>query len=196
MFLINGSDTIPVNLSQSDSAFLKVPAQTLVPGFYVVVLEVEINGTQFDMYDEDYLYVRVLLPELVSTIKGAAMRESNGSEVIVFDANGSNDPVTRSAITTDVIYTTWSVLRVSVLSYIDTVNCIASFPGCAVLESSFVTWYNVSDPHSSKYLNVDTNIFPNNSTVFVIFTISRGSRVASAIQSLYISKVVRPVNLR
>ena len=197
MFLINGNDATSVSLNRSDNQYLKVPP-TLVPGFYVVFYEVEWNITKSGtyLYDEDYMYVRIILPELVAVINGAAMRESNGSEVILFDASGSNDPVTRSAVISDVLHNKWYVVAVPGLSNIDTVNCIASFPSCALLESTSVTWYTITDPYESKYLNLDTSLFPNNSTVFVIFTILRGSRVASAIQSIYISEAVRPMNMR
>lgn len=196
MFRINGSESIPVSLSQTTLSNLEIPPQTLVPAFYVILLELTITNSMYNnTFDEDYLYVRIVLPELVANIKGATMRESNGSEIIVFDASGSYDPITGSAVTTDVISTIWTVLSDSGLRYIDTVNCLASFPECRMLESDSVAWHNISDPHL-EYLRLDTSAFLDNTTVFVIFTISRGSRMSSTIQSLYINTGVRPVSLR
>ena len=196
MFLISAGETKSVTIDKPNLQYLNVP-QNLVSGFYVVILEVEWNITMYDrnLYEEDFIYLRILLPELVSTLNGAVMRESNGNETIVFDASESKDPVTRSGILTDRLFNKWYVLYVPGLSYIETINCIASFPSCSLLESTSVQWNTITDPDMSKYLSLNTSIFPNNSTVFVIFTMLRGSRVASSIQSIYISDSVRPVNL-
>ena len=181
-------------LAQPNSNTLTFPAQTLAAGLYIVFLEIELTDSPLnDTHDEDYLYIRVIQPEIVANLKGATMRESNGSESILFDASASHDPVTNSS---DILTTQWSVLSVPGVSYTDQINCIATFPGCQLLQAGSVTWHTVNDGFALEYLELDTSIFQDNTTLFVIFTISRGDRVASAIQSVYISTRVTSVLLR
>ena len=197
MFLINDSIAQPVVVNEPNNNVLEIPAQTLSPGLYAVVLEVYVDVfSGNETHDEDYLYVRVILPELVASLKGATTRESNGSEVIVFDADRSYDAVIGFPVTNDILTTRWLVLSVLGLNHVDLINCVASFPYCAVLESGLVSWHNISDVYQSYFLSLDTSIFPDDSSVFVIFSISRGSRVSSAIQAVYISSSVWPLSLR
>ena len=198
MFILIDGMAVPAEVVIHPSgSTLTVPAQTLAPGLYIIFVEVTVTGSKFnDTYDEDYVYVRVILPELVASLKGATMRVSNGSETIFFDASASYDLVTGVSVTSDILTTHWSVLSLFGISQIETINCIATFPNCELLESGSVAWFNISDIQASQHLELDTDAFSDNRTVFVIFTISRGPRVSSAIQSVYINSDIRPVTLR
>lgn len=199
MFLVQNNTATIVSMAANNigapvDGFLIINSHILDAGLYVIFVEIQCleNGTTQPIQQEDYIYVRVMLSEIVTQIKGPSFYTVPLYTTVNIDGTPSYDPSYQNydPLPPEV---SWQIIIGNASASSDLNNCFLSdnLTTCAALYPGNRTHFRISN--SGLYLRVKLNYFQNYVPVseplyvFVILTMSRDTRITSAIQVLHIS---------
>lgn len=182
---VNISQLIPfTDFVQPNTSVLRLEPFTLDPGFYVVSLEVAFPSFGANRWATDFLVLQILLPDLVAHIVGGDFVDVPHGGVIHIDASLSRDPAENvTAVQMLPITGEWSMTLYN--SYPLNIEIfLKDFLKKDTTPPAGGTNYQITS--GTEYiLEIDTTLFSPYTYAMVLFTLSRGTRTAKALQFLY-----------
>ncbi|XP_045161606.2 uncharacterized protein LOC123526498 [Mercenaria mercenaria] len=183
------------NFTQPNTSVLRLQTGTLTPGFYVVSLEVLFPIISEYEWSEDSLLLRVVDPELNAHISGGEfLTVPRGDELLIY-ADKSYDPLNTS-LSLPPLEATWSFVVFNSISTTltdkDLQTFMRNFPHNSLPSNGLI--YSVKNG-TDFVLKVDTSFFPVTSYGMAMFTLSRGTRMASALQVIQFMDNVLPMTI-
>ena len=187
------------NFTQPNTSVLKLPSGTLENGLYVVTLEVRFPSVNVYEWTDDSFLLRVVDPELVAYISGGEYLEFPVGNELFVNAEKSFDPLNESselqpleAAWSFLVFPPMPVLPAAILN-----TFLVNFPN-TILPSPSVHPYQIYEVmNGTEYvLKVETALFSINSYFMAMFTLSRGNRMASALQVIKIVSNSMPISIK
>lgn len=190
---VNGVYFTPFsNFIQPQTSVLNLEQGLLVPGDYVISLEVVFVEKTSQYWSEDLMFVKVVLPELVTHILGGEVLDVRREQEIFIDASRSTDPaMSLSSVASTPMYASWYFAHFSVTPS-DLYEFLIDFPLSTLPANA--NYYQIG-AGSDYALRVYTSSFPAYTYAVVIFTLSRGDRISSAMQAIRFMDNVLPVSI-
>lgn len=193
---INGSTLVSfTNFKQPNNSVLTFEPYILEPGFYVLYLELTFYHLSINSWNADYIFVNIILPELVATISGGSYITVPHGTTFTVDASRSNDPVaTLESIAGEEISAKWGFANYPINpSESDRYSFTRFFPANPLPDQSNIYFIQDGDEY---LLTVDSSFFPADTYCVVMFSLKRGERASSVIQWIYLAPGAFPVTLR
>ncbi|KAL4220970.1 hypothetical protein ACF0H5_019236 [Mactra antiquata] len=188
--LINGQNTGAVPISQIGYSELHLSAGFLVIGTYIVRLHVAFpHKTQYHG-SIDFIIIKVVHPELVTHIEGGERLHIPSTGNWIVNANLSNDPAEGYA--SEELHTEWSLVY-HLRDYTYVQRFIIHHPNVPFPSDGVVRQIQNGTDYA---LLINASSIPVYSDVFVMFTMSRDSRMSSAIQILRTAPDVIPIGIK
>lgn len=180
------------NFIQPQTSVLSLEEGLLEPGEYVISLEVVFVEKSSQYWSEDLIIVNVVLPELVTHILGGEILDIRRGDEIFIDASISTDPaMSLTSVASTPMYAHWYFAHFSVTPS-DLYPFFLDFP-LSTLPAGGI-YYQIR-AGSDYALRVNTSSFPVYTYAVVIFTLSRGDRISSAMQAIRFMDNVVPVSI-
>ncbi|XP_060605762.1 uncharacterized protein LOC132758225 [Ruditapes philippinarum] len=184
-----------VNFTQPDTSVLKLARGTLENGLYIVALEVKFPSVSSHEWTEDLFVMKVVDPELVAYISGGEYLEIPFGNELNIKGNKSYDPSNESKAL-EPLQAAWSFVVFSSLPPGSLNTILTSFP-MITLPSQTVAPHKIYEiQNGTEYvLKVETSLFPSFSYCMAVFSLSRGGRMASAMQIVKLMSNILPVSI-
>ena len=195
---IDGNFTNDININQPENSVLRLDPEVLEPGDYLAFLEVAHvhKGSQY--WVEDFVFINMVLPELIPIIDGGHTRYVTHGDVLYIDATRSQDPVTKiESVINETFATNWSFAYYAGTPTAALFDAfMKGFPESVTLPTLPTPSLKVIDEGTDYILEVSTSMFDLDSWAIVMFSMSRGSRMSSTVQALKFVANAVPVTIR
>ncbi|XP_053378970.1 uncharacterized protein LOC123526495 isoform X2 [Mercenaria mercenaria] len=183
------------NFTQPNTSVLRLQTGTLTTGFYIVSLEVLFPTISEYEWVEDSFVLRVVDPELNAHISGGEfLNVPRGDELLIY-ADKSYDPLNTS-LSLPPLEATWSFAVFNstskTLTVKDLQTFMRNFPHNSLPSNGLI---HMVKSGTDFVLKVNTSLFPAKSYGMAMFTLSRGTRMASALQVIQFMDNVLPMTI-
>lgn len=181
---------------QPGTSVLRVEPFVLEPGDYIIALEVAFPSVSRYHWSNDFIVLRILLPELLAHIAGGDYLDVPHGDVIYLDATASRDPADNlTSLDTVPINAYWSFIHYT----FQPLGLEQYLKDCAKTPSAVPPPFSTSKlvtAGTDYMLHVNTNLFASYSVAITMFSLTRGQREQSTVQAIRFVPNAVPLSIK